>query len=115
VDVSRRPFSEGERHRLAATLRFTDAIGVWLAANPVRPFRQRSVEEEEVNVKATGEVVNELRKVGLKSRRALEVFLDSRPELQPDRFGGRLVWTEDAVAKVRAALVARAKHRRAAK
>ena len=58
-------------------------------------------------MKRTGEVVSELRAAGLKSRRALEVFLDSRPELQPDRIGGRLDWTPTAIARVRDALVER--------
>lgn len=58
-------------------------------------------------VKRTGEVVAILREHGLKSRRALDVFLDSRPELHPGYSAGRLAWTEAAIARVRKALVAR--------
>lgn len=58
-------------------------------------------------MKRTGEVVAILREYGLKSRRALDVFLDSRPELHPGYEAGRLAWSDKAIARVRAALVAR--------
>lgn len=59
----------------------------------------------------TGDVVRELRKHGLKSRRALDVFLDSRPEIQPQKIAGRFDWNDEAFEKVRAAFIAREKSR----